>query len=220
VKKLLLILGFLAGTAHAADEYYSIQPGSVAADVGGITATGFFETNGFGTSGYDPSTKTYNPVVIGVDITLSYEGTSFTICGGQGYGCQQNDALLPVSGILATSKGLFCGNSCFLSNVGDGSGPFFVYSSSGGQGSITYEALLPHPTQDNYFITASTPVAGIFSITGPASTTMPTAAPELNGGQAGAALMLLAGIGLVMSGRRVPTSIARAPRRRRQTSPP
>jgi hypothetical protein len=144
-------------------------------------------------------------VVIGVDITLSYEGTSFTICGGQGYGCQQNDGLLPVSGIRATSKGLFCGNNCSLSNIGDGSGPFFVYSSSGGKGSITYEALLPHSSPDNYFITASIPVAGIFSIAGPASTKMPTAAPELDPGQAGAALMLLMGIGLVMRGRRVPT---------------
>jgi hypothetical protein len=42
----------------------------------------------------------------------------------------------------------------------------------------------------------------------------------LNGGQAGAALMLLVGIGLVMRGRRMPTSIARAPRRRSQRSPP
>jgi hypothetical protein len=213
MKKLLLLLGFLAGTAHAADEYYSIQSGSVAADVGGVTATGFFETNGFGKSGYIPGTETYNPVVIGFDITLRYDGTSVNLCGGAGYGCQQNDLVLPSQGITATPNGLFCGSNCLLTDIGNGPGiasAFTFYNRIDGVAGAyaNYQIgdrIVNGVGYDNLLVSTTVPVAGsIFNITGGrASTTMPSA-PELDPGQAGAALMLLVGVGLVLRARRMP----------------
>jgi hypothetical protein len=211
MKKLLLVLTLSIGTAHAADEYYSIQTGSVAADVGGVTATGFFETNGFGKSGYIPGTETYNPVVIGFDITLSYEGQSVNLCTSLSYGCPHysyytgaDDALLLPQGITATPKGLFCKGSCALydvGNSGDNSASWFTFAS----GDATYQIgdrFVNGVGVGNILARTTVSLPASYSITGGGpSTTMPRA-PELDAGSAAGALTLLIGMGLVLQGRR------------------
>jgi hypothetical protein len=210
MRRLFLLLALSAGAAHAADEYYSIQSGSIAADVGGVTATGFFETNGFGTSHWaNRSTETWDPVIIGFDITLTYEGQSVNLCTSLSYGCPHDpgytgadDAVFSYPQVTATPKGLFCENQCSLSNyIGNGTSSGFVF----GNGSIEYavgDRFVNGVPFGNLLIDTTVKEPARYNITGGGpSTTMP-GAPELDASGAGAALTLLIGTALVLRGRR------------------
>jgi hypothetical protein len=210
MKKLLFLLGLFASTAHAADEYYTIQAGSVASDVGGVTATGFFETNGFGTSHWaNRDAGTWDPVIIGFDITLTYEGQSVNLCTSLSYGCAHNpyytgadDWVFWPPQITATPKGLFCENECFLSNsIGNGTSSGFGFESGSAEYAVGDRVENGVPF-GNLLIDTTVKEPTRYNITGGgASTTMP-GAPELDAGSAAAALTLLAGVGLVLRGRR------------------
>lgn len=195
MKKLLLLLGFLAGTAHAADEYYTLQPALTTAPcasnnyepcVGSVTVSGWFETDGYGKSNESGGVGSpgYNSLIIDYDLQWTYGGVTETYSSGP-------DSA--VVGLVATPKGLFC-DQCSFQNTDSNYGYFdyeahsvqYQFGNGTGAGGLSF---LIAPLPDNYMIAA------------PASTTIP-GAPELDPRAAGSALMLLAGIALVLKGRR------------------
>jgi hypothetical protein len=207
MKKLLLLLGFLAGTAQAADEYYTLSA-VVTQNLGGapgnlpLTVTGWIETSGFGKAcytGFDGpgpclpvvnGHPTDNPIIIAEQINLTYNGFTETTSGWLGY-----------MGIVATPKGLFC-NKCAGWNAEDdagyaltNTGVQYLYYDTGAGGTTPGQLQFQTPYLKNNYRIGNAP-----------TTTMPTtaamAAPEMDPGQAGAALMLLVGTALVLKGRR------------------
>jgi hypothetical protein len=200
MKKLLLLFGLVAGGAHAQDEFYSIQPGDAAFQIGNIVATGFFET-----SGENPN-YTGGPeygLVIGFNLTFKAEGQTDTLCYGVNVGCAPNDAIYFIGGVVANSSGLFC-NGCYFTDAGNGpGGPSYFQFDSAANGGNSERLSVSHPDNQANAINASDVINGDFAIASGGPTTYnPLTAPELSLSQGVPAVALLVGVGLVLNGRR------------------
>jgi hypothetical protein len=109
MKRVLLLLGFLAGTAHAADEYYSLQPILTTATAlpddpglpGTLTVSEWFETNGFGKSGCPNPNYCDGPGAPGWSTPLiGYQGVTETLIG--------KGSKSDIGTLTATRSGLYC----------------------------------------------------------------------------------------------------------------
>jgi hypothetical protein len=216
MRQLILALGLMAGAAHAQDEYYAItdkalmtaaptnDPGWT--DPSPLTVTGWFETNGYGKSGCVVSPcegqgfPGYNPLIIGYDVNITYHGVTEIM--------QANQTPGPISGtLIATKGGLYC-DKCNFSNEGY---PFFQFWGAAGKGGNGFYQYIEPGYAHGQLNFATTALLNDFFVLGSpapyssvvrAAVPRATAAPELDPGHACAALLLLAGVGLVLKGRR------------------
>ncbi|HTV95077.1 MAG TPA: hypothetical protein VME42_03725 [Steroidobacteraceae bacterium] len=199
MKTLLALAALLAaaGAAQAQDEFYSIEPGDAAAQIGTITATGFIETDGFGTSAWNLVDWMQ---VVGYDITITNGTVSANFCfnGAGNAGCTANDAPAALQqGLLATTTGLYC-SGCLFYDVGVGPVNWFQFSSANGN---VYELDTGYEPQNHYDgeDAGTSTASGVYAIAGGSPTTYdPLQAPELDLGRAVAAVTLLAGLVLVL----------------------
>jgi hypothetical protein len=109
----------VSGAAAAQDTYY-VQNGMFPT-IGGISATGFFQTSGVGTD-----------TVTGFDITLHEGGQSVTLCSSSAFGCSANDLITGQSGVTDTGTKLTCSASCqfFDNEVGFAKPSGFAFTGS------------------------------------------------------------------------------------------
>jgi hypothetical protein len=194
------LVSLVGMAAHAKDEFYSIESGNAAAQIGEITGTGFFETSGFGSS------TAGNGIVIGFDLTLSEGGNSITLCSNAAYGCVPNDILLDQVGVVADSKGLRCVGACYLTDIGNGLGTPTAFTFYGG-GSEYQLQPFPFASSPKFltgFVESTDTITGNYVIAGGApTTTQPVLnAPEISPASASAGLTLLLGCLAVLRGRR------------------
>jgi hypothetical protein len=154
-----------------------------------------------GTSG----TKSYPTLFLGYDLTFTAQGETDTMIYAQG--SLAGGAPIYISGLVATTKGLFC-NRCSGMAEGSGTGipsnPFYPeyeftehgmeYEFDGPSGEMSYDtATLKNNYRIGNYPTTTMPTA---------ATPRATTAPELDASGAGAALTLLMGTVVVLRGRR------------------
>jgi hypothetical protein len=222
MRKIIFLLGFLAGTAHATDQYYTfnsalgtaptcasiegLQGAAPPSCSGNITVSGWFETDGFGKSNYGCGPEGpvfggksecpgYNTLLINSDLTLTYQVAGAKVTLPVWF----PDGSFPFD-VMATSKGLFCLKGCDIENtlVLD-SQVFFDINKTAGTASWTfYQAY----GTSFYGVDFSDALPNNGLVATYAGTTVPTAAPEMDSCVAGAALTLLIGTPLVLRGRR------------------
>jgi hypothetical protein len=215
----LFLLGALVGRAGATDEYYTISDTLASAPCqgnqipcsGNLTISGWFETNGFGKSNYgcgsgesnpvawpgNSECPGYNPVLINSHLTVTYQGVSqwaFFPDGSFPYG------------VMATSKGLFCLKGCDIENTDASPSQVYFDINNGHEPASTTPGtawwLVPIPLAPGEQLSFETTLPKNGLVATYAGTSVPTAAPEMDAIHAVSALTLLAGIGLVLQGRR------------------
>jgi hypothetical protein len=174
----------VSGVASAQDTYY-VQNGMFAS-IGGISATGFFQTSGIGTD-----------TVTGFDITLHDGGQSVTLCSSSAFGCKVNDLITGETGVTDTGSKLTCSASCqfYDSEVGVAAPSGFVFA-----GSKAFQGAAEQYRLNGYNNTTDVAAPkGSFVIAAGKAT---TSAPEIDPASAASGLTVLFGVLATLVGRK------------------